>query len=105
MSSTFQDQAATMRSLAAGAPMVCMPMGRDQNDTAARVVYRGAGVRLRPDAATEKIGEAIVDVLSNPKYRERERVGAANRGWRRRLASRSTLPAALPSATELYAVL
>ena len=38
------------RALAAGVPLVCIPMGRDQLDVAARVVYPGAGVRLRPSA-------------------------------------------------------
>jgi len=38
----------TMKALTAGVPIVCIPMGRDQNDTAARVVHVGAGVRLRP---------------------------------------------------------
>ena len=35
-----------MKALTHGVPMVCIPMGRDQNDTAARVVHHGAGVRL-----------------------------------------------------------
>src|ERR1700730_4520662 len=38
------------RALTAGVPLVCIPMGRDQHDVAARVVYHGAGVRLRPSA-------------------------------------------------------
>jgi MGT family glycosyltransferase len=42
----------TIKALAAGVPLVCIPMGRDQNDTAARVVEAGAGVRLRPTRAT-----------------------------------------------------
>ena len=33
----------TMKALAAGVPMVCIPMGRDQDGTAARVVGQGAG--------------------------------------------------------------
>jgi MGT family glycosyltransferase len=60
----------TMKALAAGVPLICMPMGRDQNDTAARVVFRGAGVRLKPSTAPEKIAAATVEVLANPKYRE-----------------------------------
>jgi MGT family glycosyltransferase len=35
-----------MASLAHGVPLVCLPMGRDQNDVAARVVHAGAGLRL-----------------------------------------------------------
>ena len=36
----------TIKALAAGVPLVCLPMGRDQLDVAARVVHAGAGVRL-----------------------------------------------------------
>ena len=62
-----------IRALAAGVPLVCMPMGRDQHDTAARVVYHGAGVRLSAAAATEKIRTAVNEVLKVPRYRDRAR--------------------------------
>ena len=58
----------TLKSLAAGVPMVCIPMGRDQDDTAARVVHHGAGVRLSPTASAGAIRAAVTKVL------ERERV-------------------------------
>lgn len=32
--------------LAAGVPVLCLPMGRDQGDVAARVVWHSAGLRL-----------------------------------------------------------
>jgi UDP:flavonoid glycosyltransferase YjiC (YdhE family) len=35
-----------IKALAAGVPLVCLPMGRDQEDTAARVTLSGSGVRL-----------------------------------------------------------
>jgi UDP:flavonoid glycosyltransferase YjiC (YdhE family) len=60
-----------IRSLAMGVPLVCMPMGRDQNDNAARVVFRGAGVRLAPTAAPEKIRDAVRTVIGTPAFRER----------------------------------
>jgi MGT family glycosyltransferase len=63
----------TLKALAAGVPMVCIPMGRDQNDTAARVVHHGAGVRLRPTASPERIGAAVRDVLADPRYRANAR--------------------------------
>ena len=44
-------------------------MGRDQNDTAARVVHHGAGVRLSPKAAAPKIRAAIERVLADPALR------------------------------------
>ena len=50
-----------------------MPMGRDQNDNAARVSYHGAGVWLKPTDAAPKIAQAVRDVLGQPRYRERAR--------------------------------
>jgi MGT family glycosyltransferase len=58
-----------MKGLAAGVPLVCMPMGRDQNDAAARVVYRGAGVRIKPAASPEDIRAAVKKVLGDPQYK------------------------------------
>jgi UDP:flavonoid glycosyltransferase YjiC (YdhE family) len=60
---------ATIKALAAGVPLVCLPMGRDQLDVAARVVHRGAGVRLDPSAEPEAIAAALRDVLGEPGYR------------------------------------
>ena len=59
----------TLKALAAGVPMVCMPMGRDQNDTAARVVHAGAGVRLQPSASVREIRAATARVLEDERYR------------------------------------
>lgn len=58
----------TIKSLAAGVPLVCLPMGRDQNDVAARVVHRGAGVRLDPASSPEEIAAAVRTVLDDPAY-------------------------------------
>lgn len=58
----------TIRALAAGVPLVCMPMGRDQNDTAARVVARRAGVRVKPTASVQAIRGAVETVLRDPQY-------------------------------------
>jgi UDP:flavonoid glycosyltransferase YjiC (YdhE family) len=59
----------TMKCLAAGVPMVCIPMGRDQNDTAARVVYHGAGIRLSPSVSAAKIRKAVQLVLGDDRFR------------------------------------
>jgi MGT family glycosyltransferase len=68
----------TMRGLAARVPLVCIPMGRDQNDTAARVVHHGAGLRLSPKASASKIRTAVERVLADPKYRQNaQKLGAA----------------------------
>jgi MGT family glycosyltransferase len=58
----------TLKSLAAGVPMVCIPMGRDQDDTAARVVHHGAGVRLSPTASAGTIRAAVTKVLEREEY-------------------------------------
>jgi UDP:flavonoid glycosyltransferase YjiC (YdhE family) len=59
----------TMKTLAAGVPMVCIPMGRDQNDTAARVVYHGAGVRLPRRASASRIRRAVQRALGDTRLR------------------------------------
>jgi len=60
----------TMKALAAGVPMVCIPMGRDQDATAASVVNQRAGVRLSPAASSDEIRIAIADLLDDDSYRE-----------------------------------
>jgi UDP:flavonoid glycosyltransferase YjiC (YdhE family) len=59
-----------MKALANGVPMVCIPMGRDQNDTAARVVHHGAGIRLSTRASAADIATAVRTVLEDPRYRD-----------------------------------
>jgi MGT family glycosyltransferase len=59
----------TMRGLVAGVPLVCIPMGRDQNDTAARIVHHGAGVRLGRQSSAVEIRAAIARVLGDASYR------------------------------------
>ncbi|HEX8105733.1 MAG TPA: glycosyltransferase [Solirubrobacteraceae bacterium] len=63
-----------IKALAAGVPVVVLPMGRDQLDNAARAAHHGAGVRLRPKAAPGRIAEAVRRVLADPAY-----AGAAGR--------------------------
>jgi MGT family glycosyltransferase len=60
----------TIKALAAGVPLVCLPMGRDQLDIAARVVYTGAGVRLEQTAAAAEIASTVEQVLGVSAYRE-----------------------------------
>jgi UDP:flavonoid glycosyltransferase YjiC (YdhE family) len=60
---------AVMASLAHGVPLVCMPMGRDQHDNAARVVACGAGTVLAADSEVRDIRQAIEMVLGAPEYR------------------------------------
>jgi MGT family glycosyltransferase len=67
---THAGHGTAVRSLAAGVPLLCMPMGRDQNDNAARVVARGAGLRVNAKAGVKKIQQAIRELLQSPRYRE-----------------------------------
>jgi MGT family glycosyltransferase len=65
------------RALSCGIPLVCLPMGRDQFDVAARVVHAGAGVRLRPGARPAAIRAAVERVLRDPQFRAAaQRLGA-----------------------------
>jgi MGT family glycosyltransferase len=63
----------TLKALTAGVPLVCIPMGRDQDDTAARVVHHGAGIRLRPAASVDAIRNATAQVLARDDYRNAAR--------------------------------
>ncbi|HEV2150244.1 MAG TPA: nucleotide disphospho-sugar-binding domain-containing protein [Longimicrobiaceae bacterium] len=68
---THAGHGTVIRALAAGVPLLCLPMGRDQPDIAARVVHRGAGVRLSPRAGVPALRKALVRVLEEPGFRER----------------------------------
>ena len=73
----------TLKALAAGLPILCIPMGRDQNDTAARVVHQGAGIRISPTASPAKIGQAADRLLTDGTYaRAARRMAAAIRDER-----------------------
>ncbi|HEY3033790.1 MAG TPA: nucleotide disphospho-sugar-binding domain-containing protein, partial [Streptosporangiaceae bacterium] len=58
-----------MKALIAGIPQVVVPLGRDQPDNAARVVYEGAGVRLRKNASARALRAAVARVIEDPRYR------------------------------------
>lgn len=58
-----------MRALAHGLPLLCLPMCRDQDDNAARVFARGAGLRLRPSASPARIAAAVQRLLREPGFR------------------------------------
>jgi MGT family glycosyltransferase len=57
-----------MKALSHGLPVLCLPMGRDQNDNAARVFASGAGLRLAPSASTAQIRAAIAQLLQEPAF-------------------------------------
>lgn len=60
-----------LRALRHGVPLVVMPMGRDQNDNAARVEYHGVGIRLDPTASPSDIARAVRDVLADASFAEK----------------------------------
>lgn len=55
--------------LSFGVPLVCVPMGRDQGDNAARVVWRGAGMRCVSKASIKALRRAIRRVPEEPQFR------------------------------------
>lgn len=87
-----------VRTLAKQVPMLVIPHGRDQNDNAARVEARNAGLRLGVDATLEAIREACKALLEEPKYRE----GARTLGrWVAQHAANCTVVQELEEAATL----
>ena len=75
---THAGHGSTLRPLMAGVPLLCLPMGRDQNDNAARVTHRGAGLTLPVDARPEAIATAVRRLLDEPTFKTAaESLGAA----------------------------
>jgi MGT family glycosyltransferase len=62
-----------LKALSNGVPLLCMPMGRDQGDNAARIVWHGAGVRLKPSASTPAIRRALQRLIADNRYRDNAR--------------------------------
>jgi MGT family glycosyltransferase len=74
---THAGHGTTIKTLAAGVPLVCIPMGRDQGGNAVRVLRLGAGVRLPRDAPPARIAAAVREVLDSPRHAEAARAFAA----------------------------
>ena len=66
---THAGHGTVLKSLAAGVPLVCIPMGRDQRDNTVRVLRLGAGVRLSKKATSPQIAGAISEILERPQYK------------------------------------
>jgi UDP:flavonoid glycosyltransferase YjiC (YdhE family) len=58
----------TLRALALGKPMLLLPLGRDQQFNAGRVVELGAGICLPVEASPGEIASALVTLLAQPQY-------------------------------------
>lgn len=73
---THAGHGTVMRALAHGLPVLGLPMGRDQNDNAARVVAHEVGLRLSPSARPGTIAVAVRRLLDEPRFRANaERLG------------------------------
>ena len=70
---THAGHGTVIRALAAGVPLVCIPLGRDQPDVATRVVWHGAGVKLATKVKPSVLRREIKKVLDDVSYREAAR--------------------------------
>jgi UDP:flavonoid glycosyltransferase YjiC (YdhE family) len=94
---THAGHGTTLRALRAGVPIVALPMGRDQNDNAARIEYHGVGLRLDASASSQHIAAAIQRVIGEPAF-------AANAQRLSRTLSRET-PSARRFVEEIEAMM
>ena len=67
---THAGHGTVLKALAAGVPVVALPLGRDQLDNAARVAHHRAGLRLKPNASPETIAAAVQRVIDDPSFAE-----------------------------------
>jgi UDP:flavonoid glycosyltransferase YjiC (YdhE family) len=58
------------RALANGLPLVCTPMGRDQDDIAARIEWHDVGVRVGRTPSVAKLKNSIQRVLSDRTFKD-----------------------------------
>jgi UDP:flavonoid glycosyltransferase YjiC (YdhE family) len=57
-----------MKTLVAQKPMLVLPHGRDQDDNAARITLRGAGLNLPASAAVADIASALRRLMEEPNF-------------------------------------
>src|SRR5262249_35304544 len=65
---THGGHGSVLKSLSFGVPLVCVPLGRDQFENAARVEWHGAGLKLDSAADPSTIANAIARVLNEPEF-------------------------------------
>ena len=58
-----------MTALSNGVPVLCLPMGRDQADIAARAVWRGAGLSLSSRSKPAAIRQTVTRMLADQRFR------------------------------------
>jgi MGT family glycosyltransferase len=87
------------RALAAGVPLVVVPWGRDQSETARRVVHCGAGTTVRPGKLTpERLRRAVREAQSCAPGAQAVAAGFAEAGGSARAADLLTGLMAEPAA-------
>jgi MGT family glycosyltransferase len=59
-----------MRALSHGLPLLCLPMGRDQNDNAAKVKHHGCGITLSSKAGAVKILKAVQRIIAENDFKK-----------------------------------
>jgi len=77
---THAGHGSVLKALAAGVPLVCMPLGRDQKDNTVRVLRLGAGVRVSKGEPPAGIAAAVRRVLDQPAYKRAAQEFAATLG-------------------------
>ena len=101
---THAGHGTVVKALAAGVPLLCMPMGRDQPDNATRVVVRGAGLKLKRSAKPERIADAVGRLLAEPSFRSSaEELGAKLRADAASPAAVELLESIVPATSEVSA--
>jgi MGT family glycosyltransferase len=63
-----------LRSLQHGVPLICMPIGRDQDDNAVKTNYHGCGLKLKPGSSSTKINKAIQKILKDNRYKNNAQI-------------------------------
>jgi UDP:flavonoid glycosyltransferase YjiC (YdhE family) len=59
------------RALASGVPMLCIPLGRDQDGVASRICELGVGLVLPKESSSLTIGNALCALLTDDAIRQR----------------------------------
>ena len=57
-----------IRALANGLPIICLPMGRDQDDNAIKVTLKGCGIKLSPRSSSFSIQKAVKQILGDNSF-------------------------------------
>ena len=89
---THAGHGTVLKTLAAGVPMVCMPMGRDQKDNTVRVLRLGAGIRISESSTPDQIAAAISNILNDARYTPPGKEKGAGIRRRRSTQPRRRLP-------------